>query len=344
MTSPDIAIVVLNYNGKKFLDDCFESLFQSSYPNYKVYLLDNASTDDDVKYVQTKYPKVHIIQNPLNNGYCAAYNLAFDYCSEKYIICLNNDVKVDKYWLEPLVELAESNEKIGAIQPKVLSMKEPDMFEYAGAAGGEMDKYGFPFMRGRLFQTLEKDLGQYNDTAHIFWASGAAMMVRKSALQTSGNLDEIIVHHMDEIDLCWRLLLSGFEVRIQPMAKIWHVGGATIKSKSFKKTYWNHRNSIYLMLKNYEMGNAIGRTLVHVLLDYIAFAQSLATGSFEVARGIVAAHFWILGNLKTISQQRKIVQSKRKINDAQMDQYLYQGSVVWAYFFKGIKTFQQLKK
>jgi GT2 family glycosyltransferase len=161
-------------------------------------------------------------------------------------------------------------------------------------------------------------------------------------LAKSGVLDEIIVHHMDEIDLCWRMQLVGFEIRVQPKSVIYHVGGATIKSRSFKKTYWNHRNSIYLMLKNNETGNMISRTLVHVLLDYVAFAQSLVTGQFQVARGILAAHIWILSKISLIARERKLVQSNRLVDDAQIDKNLYQGSIVWAYFFKGVKTYTQL--
>ncbi|MDZ4668045.1 MAG: glycosyltransferase family 2 protein [bacterium] len=342
MEYPEVDIVVLNYNGKKFLGDCFHSLKDSTYPKKHVFLLDNASPNDDVAYVRANYPWVKIIQNPLNNGYCAAYNLAFEQCSSKYIICLNNDVVVDKHWLEPMVALAESNPKIGAIQPKILAMKSPEYFEYAGASGGQIDKYGFPFMRGRIFDSLEKDLGQYNDAAQIFWASGAAMLVNKEALKYSGNLDEIIVHHMDEIDLCWRLQLSGFEVRVEPKSFIYHVGGATIAARSFKKTYWNHRNSIYMMLKNYGFANMVGRTFVHILLDYIALAQSLLTGQFQVARGIFMAHIWLIGHIGLIVKERKKVQGNRKASDTIIDRNMYQGSIVWAYFGKKIKTYTQL--
>lgn len=344
MEGPEIDIVVLNYNGKQFLANCFNSIAQSTYQSKHVYLLDNASTEDDVAYVKQEYPWVKIIQNPLNNGYCAAYNLAFEQCKSKYLICLNNDVIVDKSWLEPMVALAESNANIAAIQPKILSSKEPEYFEYAGASGGLMDKYGFPFMRGRIFQSLEKDLGQFNDAAKIFWASGASIFVRKSVLDQTGGLDEIIVHHMDEIDLCWRMQLYGYQIRVEPKSFIYHVGGATIKSRSFKKNYWNHRNSIYLMLKNYELGNMFKRTFVHVLLDYIAFVQSLLTGNFQVARGIITAHVWIIAHCGLIAKERSKVQKGRTIPDAQIDKNLYQGSIVWAYFLKGIKTVEQLNK
>lgn len=341
--APLVDIIVLNYNGKRFLTDCFNSLRESTYQNFKVHLLDNSSTDDDVAWTREHFPWVNIIQNPLNNGYCAAYNLGFSKTDGKYAVCLNNDVKVFPGWLEPMVELAESDPNIGAIQPKILAMNQPDTFEYAGASGGLMDKYGFPFMRGRLFDTLEKDLGQYDDVTSIFWASGASMFVRKSVLEQSGNLDEIIVHHMDEIDLCWRMQLHGYSIKVQPRSVILHVGGATIKSRSFKKTYWNHRNSIYMMLKNYGIGNMISRTTVHCMLDWVAFFQSLLTGQFQVARGIAAAHLWILVNLGMVAAERRKVQATRKVTDDVVDRNVYQGSVVWAYFARGIKSVQHLK-
>jgi GT2 family glycosyltransferase len=337
-----IAVVVLNYNGKKHLDTCFKSLRKSTYLNVNYYLLDNASTEDDVAYVKQFYPWVKIIRNPHNNGYCAAYNLAFSICEEPYIICLNNDVEVTQNWLEPMIEMAEKNPKIAAIQPKILSYSKRDYFEYAGASGGEMDCFGFPFMRGRIFDTLEKDEGQYNHPKQIFWASGACLFLRASALKESGTLDEIIVHHMDEIDLCWRLHLHGYEIWVEPKSVLYHIGGATIKSKSFKKTYWNHRNSLYIMFKNYGLGNAVSKTIVHVILDYVALFQALVTRNFGMAKGILWAHGWLLGHIPTIIKERRLVQARRKLNDKQMASKFYQFSIVMDYFMKGKKKWSDL--
>ncbi|MCG9879253.1 MAG: glycosyltransferase family 2 protein [Bacteroidia bacterium] len=342
MNYPDVDIVVLNYNGRRFLDACFKSLQKSSYTKKHIFLLDNASTENDVDYVKEKYPWVGIIQNPKNNGYCAAYNLAFNSCKSPYMVCLNNDVEVNSNWLEPMIELMLSDPKIGAIQPKILDIKNPEYFEYAGASGGMIDKYAFPFMRGRIFTSLEKDNGQYNNVCEIFWASGAAMLVNKQAITEAGYLDEIIVHHMDEIDLCWRFQLHGYKILVQPKSTIWHVGGATIAAKSFKKTYWNHRNSIYMMIKNYESKNLFGRTFFHVLLDYVALAQALLSLQWQVAKGILYAHTWILKNYKNIRVERVKVQRNRKVGDDIIDQNMYQGSIVWAFFGKRIKTYKQL--
>lgn len=341
---PLVDVVVLNYNGKRFLDECFQSLMQGTYPNFNIYLLDNASTDDDVAYVMSQYPSVKIIRNPLNNGYCAAYNLAFAQCDGKYIVCLNNDVTTAPDWLEHLVALAEADESIGALQPKLLSYFDEKKFEYAGASGGMMDVYGYPFLRGRLFDTMEDDHGQYDDVVEVFWASGAAMFVRKSALAHSGLLDEDIVHHMDEIDLCWRLRMAGYRQLVQPKSIIRHIGGATIPTASFKKIYWNHRNALYLMIKNYEAANMIRFTAVHVLLDYVAIVRALLTGNLTMARGVCAAHLWIIGRLKLLGKKRKEAQKLRRRSDREVMHYMYPKSVVWQYFARGRKKFSQLAK
>jgi GT2 family glycosyltransferase len=340
---PEVDIVILNHNGKRFLNECLTSVLKSTYTKKQVYLLDNASTDDDVAYVIKNYPEVKIIQNPLNNGYCAAYNIAFNVCPGEYIICLNNDVTVAPDWIESLVNLAESDQRIGAIQPKLLSYHQPTHFEYAGGSGGMIDVFGYPFLRGRIFTEIEEDKGQYEDIAPVFWTSGAAMFIRKSALEESGLLDETIVHHMDEIDLCWRLRLAGYSLYVQPKSVIKHIGGGTITTASFKKTYWNHRNSIYIMLKNYELLQVIRFVPVHILLDYVVILQSLLKFNFTTIRAIFAAHTWILVNLILIISKRQEVQQKRKVSDKRILPYMYHGSIVYAHFLKGVNKFSQLK-
>jgi GT2 family glycosyltransferase len=344
LNSPFVDIVILNHNGKKFLDECFTSVLNGNYKNQRVYLLDNASTDDDVSYVRTKFPQVEIIQNPNNNGYCAAYNLAFEACTSPYLVCLNNDVVVHPDWLKHLVELAESNSNISALQPKILSYFEHGDFEYAGASGGMMDVFGYPFLRGRIFDHIEKDNGQYNDVSEVFWTSGAAMFVRKSALVSIGVFDETIVHHMDEIDLCWRMRLSGFELKVQPLSEIYHIGGASIPKHSFKKAYWNHRNSLYLMFKNYSVKNVLLFASVHFLLDIVAAWTFLLQGNFTAFKAIVYAHTWVIKNLGLIKRKRKEVQSLRKINDKELMTALYKGSIVWESFVCNRNSYSTIKK
>jgi GT2 family glycosyltransferase len=339
---PSVDIVILNYNGRKFIDECIQTVQQSTYSNKHIYVLDNASTHDDVAYIIANYPAVKIIQNPNNNGYCAAYNLALQFCTGDYIICLNNDVAVAPNWIESMVELAESDESIAAIQPKLLSYFDETEFEYAGASGGKMDVYGFPFLRGRVFDSIEKDHQQYDNITQIFWASGAALFMRKSALKYSGFFDETIVHHMDEIDLCWRLRMAGYKLFVQPKSVIKHIGGATIQTKSFKKIYWNHRNSIYIMLKNYNSKHAWSFVPVHVLLDYVAVAYAIISLNFVMAAGILSAHFWLLSNLFLIRSKRKETQAMRKVGDEKILPFLYRKSVVIEYFFKRNKTYSTL--
>lgn len=341
--NPQVDVVILNHNGKKFLPGCIDSLLKGDYPNQQIYLLDNASTDDDVAFVKSHYPMVKIIANTENNGYCAAYNLAFSRCTGKYLVCLNNDVEVEQDWLTHLVDLAETDEQIAAIQPKLVSFFNPKEFEYAGASGGMMDVYGFPFLRGRIFTEIEQDEGQYDDVIEVFWTTGAAMFLRKSALEVSGNLDEAIVHHMDEIDLCWRLHMAGFRLLVQPASVVRHIGGATIQTQSFKKTYWNHRNSLYIMMKNYEWRNVLRYVPIHYLLDYVAWAQALVSGKWAMVKAIPAAHWWICMNGKLIRKKRQEVQDKRRYDDGVVLQSLYPKSIVLEFFLKGNKHYSSLK-
>lgn len=322
------------------MDDCFQSLRQTDYPAFKTYLLDNASTEDDIAYVRQHYPEVEVIRVIVNRGFCAAYNQAFRHCTGKYFVCLNNDVKVKPHWLKHLVEVAENDESIATLQPKIVSFFDENKFEYAGASGGMMDVYGYPFLRGRMFDTMEDDRGQYNDVREIFWASGAAMFIRKSVLDEVGGFDEDLVFHMDEIDLNWRMHLHGYNSKVVPQAVILHVGGATITPASFKKMYWNHRNSIYLMLKNYGLFNVFTKTPVHVLLDYVAIAYSILILNFTMARAILSAHFWLLTHLPMMLKNRKIVQSKRKTGDDVVLKKMFHKSIVIQYFLLKRKTYE----
>ncbi len=333
---------MLNYNGRKFLDDCFQSLRQTDYPNYKVYLLDNGSTADDAGYTRQHYPEVEILRIETNQGFCAAYNIAFKSCKGKYFVCLNNDVKVKRGWLTRLVELAETNERIAALQPKLVSFFDERQFEYAGASGGMMDVYGFPFARGRIFDTVEEDTGQYDDNAPVFWATGAALFIRKSALDVTGDFDETIAHHMDEIDLCWRFHLMGYTCMVVPKSVVQHVGGGTIHTDSFKKMYWNHRNSIYLMLKNYSLLSAVTKTFVHLLLDYVAAAQSIVTLKFTRAKAVIAAHWWIVTHLPLILKKRSLVQAVRKTDDHAILRMMLRKSIVVQYYLFKKKKYAQI--
>ncbi len=340
---PLVSILVLNYNGKKFLKECFDSILKSTYPNFEIALVDNNSSDDSVAYTQANYPMVKIVQTYRNAGYSRAYNIAFRKVQGKYYILLNNDVVVAENWLEPLVNVAESDSKIGALQPKIRSLIDDDYFEYAGASGGFMDKYGYPFLRGRIFYTIERDEGQYDDESFVFWTSGAAMFVRAEALDKSGNLDEDFVHHMEEIDLCWRLHLVDYRLKVIPDSVIYHYAGATIKADNFKKIYWNHRNGIFTLIKNLEKGNLVKTLIVRYLLDVInVFHAAIGQFDYKHAYAIIKSHAWLIFNLRMMFQKRKEVQEIRVVSDKDYKFLMYNRILVFDYFLKGKKTFQSL--
>jgi len=343
LNEPLVSILVLNYNGKKFLKACFDSILKSTYTNFEIALVDNNSTDDSVAYTQTNFPSVKIIQTHENGGYSRAYNIAFKEAEGKYYILLNNDVVVAKNWLEPMVEAAESDSKIGALQPKIRSLIDDGYFEYAGACGGYMDRYGYPFLRGRIFYTIEKDEGQYDDESFVFWTSGAAMFVRAEALKKSGDLDEDFVHHMEEIDLCWRLHLVDYRLKVIPDSVIYHYAGATIKADSFKKIYWNHRNGIFTLIKNLEKGNFVKVLFIRYLLDMINVLQAVfGQFDFKHAYAITKAHIWLLLHFRMMLQKRKEVQNIRTVPDKNYHYLMYDKILVFDYFLKGKKTFKSL--
>jgi GT2 family glycosyltransferase len=341
---PLVSILVLNYNGKKFLKECFDSILKSTYPNFEIALVDNNSSDDSVPYTEANYPMVKIVQTHSNAGYSRAYNIAFKEAKGKYYILLNNDVIVAENWLEPLVKVAEADLKIGALQPKIRSMIDDGYFEYAGASGGFMDKYGYPFLRGRIFYTIERDQGQYDDESYVFWTSGAAMFVRAEALEKSGNLDEDFVHHMEEIDLCWRLHLVDYRLKVIPDSVIYHFAGATIKADSFKKIYWNHRNGIFTLIKNLEKGNLAKTLVVRYLLDVInVLHATIGQLDFKHAYAIIKSHTWLIFNLKMMFRKRKEVQKVRVVSDKEYNFLMYNKILVFDYFLRAKKTFSSLE-
>ncbi len=339
---PLVSVLILNHNGKAFLKDCFESVLAADYPNQEIILIDNASTDDSVAYTKANFPSVKIFETGINGGYSLAYNLSFQQARGKYLVLLNNDVTVEPDWLDHLVQRAEDDPQIGALQPKLVSMLDPGNFEYAGASGGYMDRYGFPFLRGRVFNHLERDEGQYDDEVSVLWTSGAAMFVRAEALEYTGGLDESFVHHMEEIDLCWRLNLVGYDLKVIPSSKIYHYGGATITPDSYMKIYWNHRNSIFMLIKNLESPNLFRILFGRWLLDLLAIGSSLAKFDLKRAQAIIAGHNWLLLRWNEIKQKRLTVQSLRSVNDRQLNKLFYPKSVALQFFIKGRRTYHEL--
>ncbi len=340
--NPLVSVLVLNYNGKKFLDDCFQTVLDASYPNFETIMIDNLSTDDSVEYTQKNYPQVEIFQNGVNGGFSLAYNNAFKIAKGKYFVILNNDVKVEKNWIEPLVKEAEKDSEIGALQPKLVSMIEPEKFEYAGASGGFLDKYGYPFVRGRVFDTVENDNKQYDDTTQVFWTTGAAMFVRAETLKKSGNLDVDFVHHMEEIDLCYRINLTGYKLKVVPDSLVYHYGGGIISYDSYKKLYWNHRNSVFMLLKNLETKHLFTILIARFFLDLMTVGWSLLQLNFKRFAALIHAYFWLLLHPKMILKKRKEVKKIRTVNDKEIFKLMYPKSIALQYFLKKKKTFTEL--
>lgn len=308
MAELKIAIVILNWNGKKLLEQFLPSVIEYS-KEATVYVADNASTDDSVSFIKTAFPLIEIIQNKENGGYAKGYNDALKHIEADIFCLLNNDVEVTANWLSPIIETFTNEFNTAIIQPKLLDFNKRDYFEYAGAAGGFIDKYGYPYCRGRIFNTIEKDNGQYNDTTEVFWASGACLFIRKYVFNELNGLDEAFFAHMEEIDLCWRAKNLGYAVKYVGQSTIYHVGGATLNNANPKKTFLNFRNSLYTLTKNAK-GNIFLIILIRLVLDGIAGIKFLVELKPKHTLAVLKAHFSFYAHLKQLLRQRKSVKNK----------------------------------
>lgn len=331
-TTKDIAIVILNWNGKKLLEQFLPSVTQYA-DTAKIYVADNASTDNSVDFIKSKYPQVEIIQNTENGGYAKGYNDALRHIKQPILCLLNSDVEVTEHWLQPIVDAYNSDTKIGIIQPKVLDFKQKNYFEYAGAAGGFIDKYGYPFCRGRIFDTVEKDNGQYDENSEIFWASGACFFVKNKLFKSLNGFDESYFAHMEEIDFCWRAFNQNVKSFYVSASKVFHVGGATLQNTNARKTYLNFRNSLFTLVKNTDK-NVISRVFIRLVLDGIAGLKFLLSGKPLHFIAILKAHFSFYSVLPRLIKQRK--QSQKQPN------YFKVNSIVWSYYTKSKRKFNNL--
>ena len=339
---PLFSVIVVNYNGQSFLKDCFDSLLRTTYPSVEILMVDNGSTDDSVSFVEQHYPQVKLIKSPTNLSYSGGNNLGIRHAAGDYVVMLNNDTEVPPGWLEPLAEEFASDQAIAACQPKILKMTDRSSFEYAGAAGGYIDRYGYPFLRGRIFDVIEQDRGQYQNRVDLFWTSGAAMAIRKSVLDEIGLLDEDFVLHMEEIDLCWRMLLMGYRLRIRPDAVIYHFGGGTLGRERVAKLYYNLRNSIFMLLKNYSTRRLLWVLPVRSILDLAFLAKSLVTLDLKRAAAVPAAYAGLLVHPRLILKKRREIQRRRTVSDRAIDPLMYPGSLVISYFLGRKRTFTEL--
>ncbi|UMQ44233.1 glycosyltransferase family 2 protein [Chryseobacterium sp. Y16C] len=285
-----LAVAILNWNGKNWLEKFLPSVVRFS-DGADIYVIDNASTDDSVKFLQLNFPSVKIVINSKNSGFAGGYNEGLRQIDAEYYCLLNSDVEVTENWIEPVLNLFENNPDIAAIQPKILSYNDKNKFEFAGAAGGLIDNLGYPYCRGRVFDEVEEDKGQYNDETEIFWASGCALFIRSKDFWNQNGFDERFFAHQEEIDLCWRLINSGRKIFYTGKSKVYHVGGGTLNKQSAQKTYLNIRNNLSMMLKNLPFPKLIGLIFFRLCLDGVAGIYFGLKQGFPHLWAVVRAHF-----------------------------------------------------
>ncbi len=334
-----VAIVILNFNGKHFLKQFLPSVVSHS-AGAKIIVADNGSTDQSAEYVKETFPEVEVIRLDENKGFCGGYNTVLKQVQATYYVLLNSDIEVTPNWLPPLIDLLDSDPTIAAAQPKILSHRDKNKFEYAGAAGGLIDTLGYPFCRGRMFDYLEEDHGQYDDTIPVFWASGACLFIRADRYHETGGLDEDFFAHMEEIDLCWRLTRAGHTIFYQGQSTVYHVGGGTLSASNPRKTYLNFRNGLSLLVKHQRFSSLIWKFPLRILLDWAAALHFLLMGSGVHAKAVIVAHLSFMKRIRHEIAKRAIVADQVKTF---YTGNTYRGLIVFDYFLLGRKSAKNLK-
>ncbi|QJB33235.1 glycosyltransferase family 2 protein [Chitinophaga oryzae] len=334
---PSVAVVILNWNGKAFLEKFLPSVCRSTYGNLQLVLADNASTDDSVAFVTANYPSVRIVRNPSNDGFAGGYNEALAHVEADIYVLLNQDVEVEPGWIEPVVALMESDPRIAACQPKMRAYHQPDEFEYAGAAGGWMDVLGYTFCRGRILYTTEKDEGQYDDVQDVFWATGAALFIRSACFRQVGGFDRDFFAHMEEVDLCWRLQRAGYRVCYCPDSKVFHVGGGSLPQGNPRKLYLNFRNNLMMLWKNLHSEDRWIVLFQRFFLDILAAVKSLVSGKPKDMAAIWRAY-------RDYYRWRKTYVNKHELPEVKLMKMkgVFHGIMIWRYYFLRRKKFKDL--
>ena len=328
MLDSKIAVVILNWNGKKLLEQFLPSVIEYSN-NAVIYVADNSSTDDSISFVKNTFPTIKIIENNSNYGYAKGYNEALQFVEETIYALVNSDIEVTENWLQPITETFNNQPNTAIIQPKILDFKNKEYFEYAGAAGGFIDKYGYPFCRGRIFDSIEKDNGQYNDNSNIFWASGACFFIRKEVFRELNGFDDDFFAHQEEIDLCWRAFNKNYEIKYNYKSVVYHVGGATLQQGNPKKTFLNFRNSLLMLVKNLPKNKIFPILIIRMLLDGLAGFQFIMKGKLKHFFAILQAHISFYCLFLTHYKKRESFQNKG---------YFKLKSIVYKYYISNYKV------
>lgn len=335
-----IAIVILNWNGAKLFQTFLPSVIRNStLENVQIYLADNGSTDNSTETIRKNYPSVNIIELGKNHGFAEGYNQALQQVDADYFVLLNSDVETTPGWLEKCMEPFRNDKKIAAVQPKILSYEKPHQFEYAGAAGGFIDKFGYPFCRGRILNRMEADTGQYNQPTQIFWASGACMFVQADAFKKAGGFDADFWAHMEEIDLCWRMKSLGYEIWYQPESVVFHLGGGTLSYGSPKKIYLNFRNNLWMLFKNLPCNQFKRIFLMRMILDGVAAIKFILGFHYREFWAVVKAHASFYRNLPHLIRKRKITQ-QQVLTKSHLQ--IYPKNIMWKFFLQGKHKFSAL--
>jgi hypothetical protein len=329
-----VGVVILNWNGQSWLDKFLPSLLSCTPESLaEIIVADNGSTDNSVPFLKENYPQIKLVILDKNYGFPGGYNRALAELNHEYFVLINSDIEVAKNWLEPLVRLVDSDLRIAACQPKILNYNDKTSFEYAGASGGFIDWLGYPFCRGRILNHLEKDKEQYDDARKVFWATGACLFVRSKVYKDLGGLDENFFAHMEEIDLCWRMQNAGYDIWVEPLSKVYHVGGGTLPADNPQKTYLNFRNSLLMIQKNNSFFNAYFIISIRLLLDGLAGIKFLLEGKPNHVWAILRAHFaFYKMQFKYWGKNSEV----KKLNT------IYQKSILWQFYVKGKKKYADL--
>lgn len=332
-----VAVVILNYNGRKFLEQFLPDVIRHTGQAAEIIVADNASTDDSVRFMQSNFPNIRLILNGSNAGFSTGYNIALRQIDADYYVLLNSDIEVSHQWIEPVIELMESDKNIAACQPKILSYHDRSRFEYAGAGGGFIDRFGYPFCRGRLFQSIEIDEGQFDDYCEVFWASGACMFVRADLFHAFGGLEDEFFAHMEEIDFCWRLKNKGYKIMYCGHSVVYHIGGGTLPKISSRKTYLNFRNNLSLLYKNLPDNSLYYIIILRLLLDGVASFKFLFQGGVSDSWAVLRAHLHFYRKIPSLRTKRKVLKPKAVSR-------VYQKNIALNHYIGGIMLFKDLEE
>ena len=339
----NISIIIPHHNNYDILNDCLESLYKSNLHDSEIIIVDNNTTDESIHKIKVDFPNLIIIKSATNRGYAGGCNYGVKHAKGNLLVFLNNDTEMEEQWLTQLITTINNDPNISSVQPKIINKYDKNKFDYAGGSGGFMDKYCYPFARGRIFHSIEKDNGQYDDSIKIFWASGTGFITKKNIFEQLGGFDETLFAHMEEIDYHWKCQLAGYHLHINPKSVIYHLGGGTLSYYSSYKTYLNHRNSLLLLLSNYNTLNTLKFLIPRIIMEHISFFKDIITFRPNHAFAQIRALLWIILHPYIIIKRRKKIKEIRLVDDKELlNTTILNKSIVYQYFIKNKKIYSDL--